>query len=197
MHAAAGGEREVARRSSTPVNARSGAPDIYRGRARKFIFELFLALCNADTRQAQAFTHALLQSWPHGLLLPECQRDALVRACRRSTRAAPLACCSHCLGEHLLRRRATLTRARTICNALSAQELATRCMLMLNSLVRVQWHDLEPMQEHYCARLPLPALPAARPCAAIYLDTWRWAPVRNSVWVPLFGGGVASQRVSE
>ena len=119
---------------------------------------------------------------------PKCQSSALVRACLRHTRAAPLPSCSHCLTEHLLRACHTLTRARTICNALSAQELATRCMLMLNSLVRVQWHDLEQMQVRHCARLPLPALPAARPCAEIYLDTWRWAPVRNSVSVsPITG----------
>ena len=64
------------------------------------------------------------------------------------------------------------------------------CILTFAELtfVRVQWHDLEQMQVRHCARLPLPALPAARPCAEIYLDTWRWAPVRNSVSVsPITG----------
>ena len=64
------------------------------------------------------------------------------------------------------------------------------CLLTFAELtfVRVQWHDLEQMQVRHCARLPLPALPAARPCAEIYLDTWRWAPVRNSVSVsPITG----------
>ena len=99
MHAAADGQREVVRRSSNLVNARRNAPDIYQVRAPKFIFDLFLALCNADT---PAKRQAPCKSW-WAVQLRCAQRDALVRACRRHTRAARLPSCSHCLTEHLLR----------------------------------------------------------------------------------------------